>query len=114
MTRLLAILAALAGPAAGQEVRLVPMPAGSDHLAEIRIHNEYRSIGTREITLSDAAIGDVVVSHTVTTNTSQYCCEDSLSILSLPDGIVADVIDLVVGEGGDAVIRLYSLQAVGM
>lgn len=106
MTRLALMLCAIAAPAAA-DVRLVVMPAGSDHLAEIVLENGLGGLGEKTFTLSDPAVGDVLVSHTITQNGPDGCCDDSLSVLDLPRDVVADQIDVVVHEGDRAVIRLY-------
>lgn len=106
MTRLALLLCAIAAPAAA-DVRLVVMPAGSDHLAEIVLENGLGGLGEKTFTLTDPAVGDVLVSHTITQNGRDGCCDDSLSILDLPRDVVADQIDVVVPEGGTAVVKLY-------
>lgn len=106
MTRLALLLCAIAAPASA-DVKLIVAPPGSDHIAEIVLENGLGGLGERTFTLTDPAVGDVLVSHTVTVNGRDGCCDDSLSVLDLPRDVVADQIDLVVKEGGRAVIRLF-------
>lgn len=106
MSRLALLLCAIAAPAAA-DVRLVVMPAGSDHLAELVIINRQTSGPSDVEHVFELGDGFVVVAERMSGNAGRDCCPDVVSIVSMPAGVVADVIDVAVDEDHRAVIRLF-------
>ncbi|MAM60822.1 hypothetical protein [Maritimibacter sp. UBA3975] len=104
----LAVICATQLLAQGQPDQITIEQHGADHapFATIHMRNLHGGGGTYTYTF-ETPHGTVVVEHVITKNEPGGCCADTLSVVALPDGVLARPMFMEIQEGETGAVELF-------